>query len=477
MNNTKKIEFNKRILVNFEWWEITWNSWLLVIEEFFEKLWIKKLLNKYLPELRKGNFEHKKDEIIYQKIYRIISWITSNNNYIYQKSDPVFNQIHNEKIASSATCTRLEKTFNFSDIDWFKKINKILETYNLKENNTKKVVIDIDTTYDPASENLEFSRFNWHYSLNWFSPILAINWLTWDFISWTLKPWNYHCSKLSHNFISNVIDFYKTQNIKDISFRLDSAFSTPKILNLFEENNIKYYSKLKNNSTLLGMLEWKAKRGISNFVNLKYKAKSWEKEKRVVACIDWKTRETEESKKQRKKKPKLKLSKQLDLFPIYSFVVTNENNLENEEIFSMYNWRATIENSIEEAKNGFEMDHLSKKNFKENSVNFQIHLLALQLTQLFRKFTLAKTSKHTQNLNIKKQKSKKITNKFKLKKVWRKEIIVPHIQTIREKVFKIPAKIVKTWRKIYFKCASSFIFKDLFLNILDKVQKLNPLII
>lgn len=108
-----------------------------------------------------------------------------------------------------------------------------------------------------------------------------------------------------------------------------------------------------------------------------------------------------------------------------------------------------------------------------NFVNFQIHLL----TQLFRKFTLAKTSKHTQNLNIKKQKSKKITNKFKLKKVWRKEIIVPHIQTIREKVFKIPAKIVKTWRKIYFKCASSFIFKDLFLNILDKVQKLNPLII
>jgi hypothetical protein len=43
----KKIEFNKKILVNFEWWEITWNAWLLVIEEFFDKLWIKKLLKKY----------------------------------------------------------------------------------------------------------------------------------------------------------------------------------------------------------------------------------------------------------------------------------------------------------------------------------------------------------------------------------------------------------------------------------------------
>lgn len=475
MNNTKKLKFNKKISVNFEWWEITWNAWLLVIEEFFKKLWIKKLLKEYLPELRKGNFEHKKDEIIYQKIYRIITWITSNNNYIYQKNDPIFNEIHNNKIASSSTCTRLEQTFTLWDIEKFRRINKILERYNLEKYNTRKIIIDIDTTYDPASENLEFSRFNGHYSLNWFSPILALNWLTWDFISWTLKPWNYHCSTLSYNFISQIIDFYKKENIEDISFRLDSAFSVPKILNLFEEQKVKYYSKLKNNSSILKMVKWKWKRWISTFINLEYQAKSWDQKRRIVACIDWKARETEESKINRRKNPKIKLIKQFNLFPIYSFVVTNNLELENEEIFSMYNWRATIENSIEEAKNGFEMDHLSKKNFKENSVNFQIHLLSLQLIQLFRKFTLAKNSKYIQK--NKTQKSTKITNKFKLNKIWRKEIIVPHIQTIREKVFKIPAKIVKTWRKIYFKCASWFIFQDLFFNILKKVHNLKPLII
>ncbi len=120
MNNTKKLEFNKKILVNFDWWEITWNTWLLLIEEFFNKLQVKKLLEKYLPDLRKGDFKHTKSEIIYQELYRIISWITSNNNYIYQKNDPIFNQIYNNKIASSAICTRLEKTFDFSDIDWFR---------------------------------------------------------------------------------------------------------------------------------------------------------------------------------------------------------------------------------------------------------------------------------------------------------------------------------------------------------------------
>ena len=311
MNNTKKLKFNKKISVNFEWWEITWNAWLLVIEEFFKKLWIKKLLKEYLPELRKGNFEHKKDEIIYQKIYRIITWITSNNNYIYQKNDPIFNEIHNNKIASSSTCTRLEQTFTLWDIEKFRRINKILERYNLEKYNTRKIIIDIDTTYDPASENLEFSRFNGHYSLNWFSPILALNWLTWDFISWTLKPWNYHCSTLSYNFISQIIDFYKKENIEDISFRLDSAFSVPKILNLFEEQKVKYYSKLKNNSSILKMVKWKWKRWISTFINLEYQAKSWDQKRRIVACIDWKARETEESKINRRKNPKIKLIKQL----------------------------------------------------------------------------------------------------------------------------------------------------------------------
>ncbi len=244
---------------------------------------------------------------------------------------------------------------------------------------------------------------------------------------------------------------------------------------MFEEQKVKYYSKLKNNSSILKMVKWKWKRWISTFINLEYQAKSWDQKRRIVTCIDLKARETEESKIYRSKSPKIKLVKQFNLFPIYSFVVTNNLELENEEIFSMYNWRATIENSIEEAKNGFEMDHLSKKNFKENSANFQIHLLSLQLIQLFRKFTLAKNSKYIQKNKI--QKSTKITNKFKLNKVWRKEIIVPHIQTIREKVFKIPARIVKTWRKIFYKCASWFRFQDLFFNILEKIHNLKPLII
>ena len=38
MNNTQKLKFNKKINIDFSWWEITWNAWLLSMHEFCNKL-------------------------------------------------------------------------------------------------------------------------------------------------------------------------------------------------------------------------------------------------------------------------------------------------------------------------------------------------------------------------------------------------------------------------------------------------------
>lgn len=479
MNNTQKLEFNKKINIDFSWWEITWNAWLLCFHEFCTKLWVEKLLKKYLPEIRWDGYTHTKSEIIYQKLIRIASWNTSNNNYGHLKVDPVFQEIHNNKIASSSSCSRLENTFNYSDVANLRKIQEEIEGYNLKETKPKEVIIDLDTTNDPASNNLEWCKFIPHYWLDWFAPLLAFGGLNWDVLGWILKPWNYHCSTLSVNFVERLIKRYKKEGIKKTILRWDSAFSIPKLYELCEEENTEYYLKMSSNSALIKEVEWKWKMWISTFEEFEYQAGSWDKSRRIIACIDWKPRETEESKKKRSKKWKRKLMKQCELFPVYSFIVTNNLELSKEEVFSMYNWRATIEKSIEEAKNWFEIDHLSNDDFRVNSANFQIHLLAIQLVQLFRKFTMTKDSKQKSKEmnNIGFQDSKKITKKFKKKKIWRKEIALPSITTIRKQIFNIPSKLVKTWRQIYYKSATSFKFQDLFMKVLRKVQKLKPLMI
>jgi len=449
-----KIPLKKGILIFF---------WALSLE-------VRK---KYLPENRWWGFEHIKPEIIYQEIIRIINWDTSNNNYVYNKKDPVFLEIHNQKIASASTCSRLDNTFNYSDESNLRKIIKEIEKYNIKYSNTKEIIIDLDTTNDPCSENLEWAAYIPHYWLNWYSPLFAFNGLNWDLISWILKPWKYHCSTFSYSFTKNIINFYKENWVKNIILRWDSAFPNDNMLWLCELEKVHYYFKLKWNNSLVKMVDWKWIRWRSVFIELKYQANNWSNERRVICCIDWKARETEESKKARKKNPKKKKVKQMWLFPVYSFVVTNNIKLTAEEVFSMYNWRATIEKSIEEAKNGFKSDNLSNSKFKVNASKFQIHLLTIQLTQLFRKFSLAKESKQTKkNANKKFIDSKNKNKKFKKLKVWRKQIKLPSVSTLRKQIFSIPAKIVKTWRKIFYKCASSFPYQEKVMKIFDVIQSL-----
>lgn len=464
MHTTQKMQFNKKINIDFSGGEVTGNAWMLLFHEFSEKMNLWALLERYLPEKREWQYLHTKPEIIEQIIMRIVSGISSNNNYVYQKVDPVFMEIHEQKIASSATCSRLENTFNLSDVEALKKVQRELESYNLRITNPNEIIIDLDTTYDPASENIEYARFNGHYGKNGYSPLLAFNGLSGDFLKGNLRPGNYHCSTFADSFLKDLIQFYQEKWIQKIIMRGDSAFSSPKLYEPMETKQVEYFIKLKSNASLQKMVEGKWVRWLSLFVDLKYQAKSWDTERRVVACIDW-----------------VQNKKQQEFLPVYSFVITNNTTLSSEEVFSMYNGRATMEKSIEEAKNGFDIDHLSHKQFKTNAVKFQIHLLAIQLVQLFRKFSLMREwaghSKYLEEENSKRKDSTKITRKFKKKKIGRKQIRLPDISSIRRQVFSIPARIVRTGRQIYCKCASSFVFQDLFRRVLCSIQNLEALIL
>ena len=119
------------------------------------------------------------------------------------------------------------------------------------------------------------------------------------------------------------------------------------------------------------------------------------------------------------------------------------------------------------------VDSNSNSKFKINASKFKIYLLTIQLTQLFRKFSLAKESKQTKkNANKKFIDSKNKNKKFKKLKVWRKQIKLPSVSTLRKQIFSIPAKIVKTWRKIFYKCASSFPYQEKVMKIFDVIQSL-----
>jgi len=225
----QKYEFNKRILSDFSWNNLTWLVWMLLIGEFLNTtLNLEQLLKNSIKEnWNPKKITHGKVKIIIQKIYGILTWYKTNNIDKYIKNDSFFKELL-LTVVPKTTVNRILNNFCEKIEKWLQKVILEIEKYNISVNNKENVIVDIDTTYDPASENIEKATFNTHYWTTGYSPILAFDWLTWDLIMWKLRPWNFVYSKEVLEFIKEIVEFYEKNNV-DMKFRLDSWFTTLEI--------------------------------------------------------------------------------------------------------------------------------------------------------------------------------------------------------------------------------------------------------
>ncbi len=421
---THKFDFSKNIELDFAGGQLSSDAGLLLVHEFCEKFGVLDLLKELLPENRDGHFKHEKPEILYQQLIRIIAGYPSNNFAKQLQYDPIFKKIH-DAIASSPTCTRLEQTFSIEDLKSFQRLQTRLIDLSYKIEKPQEVHLDLDTTYDPASDNMEGATYNTHYGETGFSPLFCVDGKTGYPIKAHLRPGNTHCSKKVVPFMKPLLKRYKKLGIK-VRSRLDSAFASPKIYDMYEENNALYYIKLRRNAVLKQavqdlLTEDELKERKEIFTEISYRAKSWKKERRVLLHIHW---------------PDGKL------FPEYAAIVTNDEEIEPEKGIKFYRGRAKIEKSIEESKNGFSSDHLSHNSFVSNMVKFQIFVTAQLIINLFRRTTFPGNKQAST------------------------------ITTIRLTLLKIAARMVKNSHSFIFKCASCCPFKDFFISVLNNIQAL-----
>jgi len=423
-STTHSFNFSNKIELNFDGGKLSSDAGLLLFHEFCVQIGVPELFKELFPENREGVFIHEKPDILYQELIRIIGGYPSNNAAKDLQHDPILREIHGN-IASPATCCRLEKTFDKTDLKNFQRLQTKLIDYAYTIEKPDEVIFDLDTTYDPASANIEGANFNTHYKETGFSPLICIEAQTGDLIKAHLRSGNTHCSKKVVPFFKPVLERYQKLKIP-VKVRMDSAFATPEIYELCEDFSAKYYIRLKRNNVLERKMfeqltgdDWINRKEI--FTEIRYQAGSWKKGRRVFLHITW---------------PKGKL------FPEYAPFVTNDEVISPEDGIKFYRGRAKMERDIDESKNGFSSDHLSHYSFTSNMVRYQLFVLAQLVVNLFRRLTFPDE-----------QKSWLIT-------------------TIRFALTKVAAKVVRNARKIIFKCASCCPYKDLFITILHNIQAL-----
>jgi hypothetical protein len=156
------------------------------------------------------------------------------------------------------------------------------------------------------------------------------------------------------------------------------------------------------------------------YASFRYRAGSWDKDRRVVAKVEWHAGE---------------------LFPRVGFIVTNLK-WHSKQVVRFYNRRGTAEQWIKEGKNAVKWTKLSCRQFKDNEARLQLFALAYNLGNFLRQLVLPKPIKG-----------------------WT-------LTTLREKLIKVGAKVVSHARYVIFQLAEVAVPRQLFAAILRRIERL-----
>lgn len=232
------------------------------------------------------------------------------------------------------------------------------------------------------------------------------------------------------DFLQPILDEYLNDYPEiHILLRGDSDFAVPDLYKQCEENGTSYVIRLKRNGILhekVSYLVDKLNEIIKNnkvdyavvYGEFMYKAGSWPYERRVVCKIE-------------------KLENQMVY--MYTFIVTNMDS-SPEYLIKFYCKRGLMENFIKESKSGFNFASVSSHTRIVNANRLQVHALAYNIFNWFRRLALSENMR------------------------------MQRIDSVRLKLLKIAAKVVRSARYITFKLCSSCPYKNEFYGTLSNNQ-------
>lgn len=321
-------------------------------------------------------------------------------------NDPVLTAIlEKEGLGSQPTISRF---FNRMDEDTLKQIDqievKIRDTvYAIRH--PEFMLFDLDLTLLNTYRNQEGEGFNYHYQSHGYHPLLCFDGLTQDLLKAELRDGVRYCSKDADLFMIPLLQKYRNNYPSlPLYLRGDSGFASPSLYEALEDNDCKYAIRLKLNQTLLkyaadadeALIDATRFNQIDYAVTygkFMYQANGWLHPCQVVFKVE---------------KPANQL------VHMFTFIVTTMES-EPYQVIRFYCGRGRMENFIKECKSGFDFAAVSSSSKTVNANRLQIHVLAYNLFNWFRRLALAVKMRKQQVDTIRLKHSSFLTNIDNLK--------------------------------------------------------------
>jgi hypothetical protein len=428
--NTSSIKFSsskgRKVHGQFNGGDITSDGGVMLLSQMDKHLKLTNHLSKVIADPRvKKRCDHSLLNLLRQRIYGIcLGYEDLNDHDTLRKDIGLQTAVARDKdLASSSTLCRFE---NRADRKALLSISEILVEKFIESFKTApdELVLDFDSTDDPVHGGQVGSFFHGYYDHYCFLPLYVF--CGTKLLVAYLRPSNIDNAKHAWGILSLLVKRLRQQWPKvRIIFRGDSGFCRHRMFEWCEKNHVFYIVGIAKNNRLLEMSASLMKQAKLQyqltgdkqrlFGDIRYAADTWKRRRRVIVKAEHNSKG---------ENPR--------------FIVTNMAGDAKWLYDKMYCARGDAENRIKEQQLCLFADRTSCMNWMPNQFRLLLSSVAYVLMDAIRSILLKGT-----------------------------QLATARCDTIRLKLLKIGAVIIRNTRRVQFMWSSAYPYKSLF-NLISR---------
>jgi len=434
---------------------------LLAVRTLEKPLRVIADLAQRLPDPRARKYiEHSAEAILTQAVYQILAGYPDFNDAQQLRDDPLFQILADvspdadNPLASPSTLARFQYAFTRRQAELPAEERpvllevrsaqtgriKILNDYlvdlyiRTRRATPAEIILDVDASDDPVHGRQTLSGYHGYYRQHQYLPLFVYDGATGFPLAAWLRPGTVHASLGAVDILDAIVTRLRAAwpGVR-IQVRSDNGLAVPGLYDYCEAKGLPYAFGYATNPVLqratdqaLADLELyhrfyrHREPVVQRFESLSnYQAETWPHPRRIVAKIEV----TPQGSQRR-------------------FVVTDHTEPAAEVYRDFYVQRGKVpEQPIGEMKNGLQADRLSACGFCANAFRLLVHTLAYAIVVLFREAVATVP-----------------------------EVATATVSTLRQRLWKIAARVVTSPRRIWLHLSETWPYRDLWGRVLAAVQ-------